>query len=91
MAYTEDLFAWPLVYNRAKLQWRTQRRKLCFFSIDDRLRITISTVWKKITLFYSLFKNHGIRMKFRDKSCVLQLHIFHGGRYYSYNTNVHLC
>ena len=33
------LFAWPLVYNRAKLQWRTQRRKLCFFSIDDRLRI----------------------------------------------------
>ena len=38
------LFAWPLVYNRAKIQWRTQRRKLCFFSIDDKLRITISTV-----------------------------------------------
>ena len=37
------LCAWPLVYNRAKLQWRTQRRKLCFFSIDDRLRIAIST------------------------------------------------
>ena len=38
------LFAWPLVYNRGKLQWRTQRRKLCIFSIDDSLRIAISTV-----------------------------------------------
>ena len=38
------LFAWPLVYNRAKLQWRTQRRKLCFFFIGDRLRIAISTI-----------------------------------------------
>ena len=38
------LFAWPLEYNRAKLQWHTQRRKLCFFSFDDRLRITINTV-----------------------------------------------
>ena len=26
------LFAWPLE-NRVKLQWRTQRRKLCYFSI----------------------------------------------------------
>ena len=37
------LFVWPLVYNRAKLQWRTERRKLCFFSID-RLRMAITTV-----------------------------------------------
>ena len=41
MAYREEV--WPLVYNRAKLQWRTERRKLYFFSID-KLRITISTV-----------------------------------------------
>ena len=46
------LFAWPLVYNRAKLQWRTQRRKLCFFSIDNRLklRIALSTVINTIII-----------------------------------------
>ena len=38
------LFAWLLLYNRADLQWCTQRRKLCLFSIDERLRIAISTV-----------------------------------------------
>ena len=35
------LFVWPLVYNRAKLQWLTKRRKLYFFSIDDMLRSTV--------------------------------------------------
>ena len=35
------LFVWPLVYNRAnKLQWRTQRRKLCIATV----RIAITTV-----------------------------------------------
>ena len=38
------LFVWVLVYSRAKLQWRTQKRKLRFFFVDNWLRVTISTV-----------------------------------------------
>ena len=37
------LYAWPLVYIRAKLQWHIQRRNVCLWSIDNRFRI-VSTV-----------------------------------------------
>ena len=48
------LFSWPLVYNRAKPQWHTQRRKLRFFSIDNRLKITIGTIIHAIQNMSSL-------------------------------------
>ena len=37
------IFAWPLVYIRAKLQWHIQQRNVCLFSIDNRFRI-VSTI-----------------------------------------------
>ena len=43
-----------LVYNRVKQQWCTQRKKVCFFSNDDRFKIVISTVINAICNMSSL-------------------------------------
>ena len=59
------LFAWPLVYNRAKLQWRTLRRKLCFFSIDNRLKLRISLS----TVINTIWNMSGLNVERRMSAC----------------------